>query len=262
MEVRNPYITKHMEWLFDKYVSIRDKASSEPRKGKRKRQTRDNLSLKGKSKVSRQAGHGESSAREPLASIDPICNTAMPFANQHEMEGGDNHHTIWTSSSTEAPLGAERIVSPDGSSNNGTVISGLSSMNNEVDRRNDEPTVSVGNVSNQGSNQFGCVKYGQVNASQQLCGIVDAPILFPISDNNPTTLNAGNDQFNNSDTYALTTSAVDYNNSHDFATFAVVDYNSHDLATFAFEHNNPHDLATFAFEHSTAYSQPHSCPSH
>ncbi|OAF60327.2 hypothetical protein VC83_03523 [Pseudogymnoascus destructans] len=288
MEDRNPYITKKMEWLFDKYVSIRDEASPEPRKGKRKR-TRNDSSLKGKSKGFRQAVHRESSAREPLASIEPICNNAIPFANQHEMEGGDSHHTIWDPSSTEAPLGPERIAvhnlvsgcpSPDGS-----VISALPSMSSEVDCRDDEPGVAVGNDSNQGSNQFGCVEYGQLDASQQLCGTVDAPILFP--NNNPNTLNAGNDQLNNGDTYGLNTSAVDYNphnlatfafdynNPHNLATFAFDFNNPQDLATSAFNYNNPHnlatsafdydnpqDLATFASNYNTAYNQPQSCPPH
>lgn len=120
------------------------------------------------------------------------------------MEGGDN--TIWDPSSTEAPLGAERIAvrnlvsvypTPDGSSNNGTAVSRFSSISNEADCRDDEPGVAVGNVPNQGSSQFGWVEYSQVNTSQQLCGTVGAPILFPVSDNNPETINAENYQLNN-----------------------------------------------------------------
>ena len=145
-------------------------------------------------------------------------------------------------------------------------------VSDEVDCRNDEPTVAVGIVYNQGSSEVVWVEYSPVNTSQQLCGTVGAPILFP--DNNPEMLNY---QLNNGDTYDLNTSA-DYSNHNDVdaafgynnppildsnphsLTTSPLDNNPHDLANFAF--SNPHDLANFAFSNphdlaNFAFSNPH-----
>lgn len=173
-------------------------------------------------------------------------------------------------------MGAERIAVRNLVSGNPTpnrpyitAVSGFSTINNEANCRNGEPAIAVSSDSNQVSGQFACVEYGQVDASQQLCGTPNAPI--PLPNNNPNTLNAGNDQLNSGDRYGLNTSAVDYNphnpaynNPQDLAAFAFLNYlDPQDLVTLAFDYNNPqfnynnpYNLATSAFDSNTTYNQP------